>query len=276
MMLKDPLVHFLAIGAVLFAFFLWRGEARPERIVIGAEEVAKLEQAASLLRGRPLTADELEQIVESGVREEIYYREALATGLDVDDDEVRRRLIEKMQYLTQDLADPEPASEEELRVFFAASPDRFRIPELVTFDQIFFSPSQRADSLRSDVAAALDALSSGADPGAFGDRTPLQGRFEASPRERIEVLFGEALTDAVFAMQPGGWSGPYESDFGLHLIRLVERTQARQPSFDEARERAAEVFAEERRRAANEAAYEEMRQRYDVSIEWPAANEHAR
>jgi hypothetical protein len=272
MLLKDPLIHFLAVGALLFAFFAWRGETGPDEIVIDRERVAELEQSARLLRGRPLTRAELVDVVEPAIREEVYYREALALGLDVNDDEVRRRLVEKMQYLTQDLADPEPASEEELERFFSSRPDLFRIPELVTFDQVFFSPSQRGESLEADVAAAREALVQGAEPATVGDRTPLDERYVGAPRERIEVLFGPELTEAVFTMEPGGWAGPYESDFGLHLIRLAERTAARQPTFAEARERAAEQFAEERRRAANEAAYAEIRERYDVTVEWPAAD----
>lgn len=270
MLHRDPLVHFLAIGALLFAFFLWRGDTEaPERIEITSEQVEQVRRAAEVLEGRPLTAAELEALVEPMIREEIYYREALALGLDVNDDEVRRRLVEKMQYLTEDLADPEPASIEELREFYAAEPERFLIPERVTFDQVFFSPSQRGESLDDDVAAALTALQGGADPAGQGDRTPLESRFVDAARERVAILFGPALTDAVFSAEPGPWMGPYESDFGLHLIRLVERTPARQPPFEEIEEQVREVFAAERRRAANAAAYQEMRGRYDIAVEWP-------
>ena len=115
-LLKDPLVHFLLIGAALFAIAAWRGEPEtPDRIVVTAEQVAQARAAATALQGREPTAEELAALVEPTVRDEVMYREALALGLDVNDDEVRRRLVEKMSYLTQDLADPEPSSEEALR-----------------------------------------------------------------------------------------------------------------------------------------------------------------
>jgi hypothetical protein len=272
-LLKDPLVHFLLIGAAMFALFLWRGEAGgdAERIVVPAERVQQVSQTAAVVQGRQPSRAELEQLVEPVIREEIYYREALALGLDVNDDEVRRRLVEKMQYLTEDLADPEPASEAELIAFFESAPERFAIPALVTFDQVFFSPNVRGESLDADVAAGVDALRGGAAPADVGDRTPLQERFADAPRDRIGVLFGEVMTDAIFTAAPGDWSGPYQSDFGLHLVRVVSRSDARQPAFDEVREQVAQTFAADRRLAANQAAYAEMRARYDVVVEWPAS-----
>jgi len=272
MLLKDPLVHFLLIGAVLFALLRWQsdgGRENPQEILIAAEQVTQLRQATAVLQGREPTRAELEQLVEPAIREEVYYREALALGLDVEDDEVRRRLVEKMQYLTEDLVDPEPASEEELRAFFDAAPERFLIPELVTFDQVFFSPSTRGDALAGDVEEALAALRDGAEPADVGDRTPLQERFEDAPRERVAVLFGEGMTNAVFTLPPGDWSGPYQSDFGAHLVRVISRSVARQPTFDQVREQAREAFAADRRRTANERAYAEMRARYDVVVDWP-------
>jgi hypothetical protein len=268
---RDPLVHFLLIGAALFAFLTWRSSERedPQRIVISAERVHAARESARLVQGREPTRAELEQLVEPLIREEVYYREALALGLDVDDDEVRRRLAEKMAYVTQDLADPEPASERELEEFFASAPERFLIPALVTFEQVFFSPSQRGDALAGDVAAGLERLRNGAVPADVGDRTPLQERFEDADRDRIQVLFGQALTDAVFSLAPDEWAGPFQSDFGLHVVRVLARSEPRQPTFAEVREQAAEVFAATRRNAANAAAFEEMRTRYDIVVEWP-------
>ncbi len=271
-LLKDPLVHFLVLGAALFAVSAWRGdvpEAGRERIVISAEQVRQVQQAATLLQGGTPSAAELEALIEPVVREEILYREALALGLDENDDEVRRRLVEKMQYLTTDLADPEPASEEALREFYAESPERFRVPETVTFEQVFFSPAARGENLERDAAAGLEALRAGASPAEVGDRTPLRDRYEAAPREQVRVLFGEAFTDALFAASPGEWLGPFASDFGLHVARVEGRSDSRIPPFDEIRDRVAETYAAVRRDEANAAAYARMRARYDVVVQWP-------
>jgi len=270
-LLKDPLLHFLALGACLFAVSALRGgdAEAPERIIVDAAEIERLRDATALMRGRPPTRDELLEVVEPAIRDEVLYREALALGLDVDDDEVRRRLIEKMQYLTQDLADPEPPSEEALRQFYEGSPQRFTIPERVTFEQVFFSPQMRGEALDTDVAAGLAALQAGADPAEVGDRTPLQLRFEEAARERVAVLFGDELTEALFGAEPGSWSGPYRSDFGLHLVRLVAHQPPRLPPFAEVRDQVLETYAAEQRGERNEAEYRRMRARYDVVIDWP-------
>ncbi|HWN38699.1 MAG TPA: hypothetical protein VNP02_09400, partial [Gammaproteobacteria bacterium] len=193
-LIKDPLVHFLLIGAALFGIAALRGtpEAR-DRIVVTGEQVAQARAAATALQGRAPTTEELADLVEPLVRDEIMYREARALGLDDNDDEVRRRLIEKMSYLTQDLADPQPSSEQALREFYEARSDLFAIPALVSFDQVFFSPGARGDSLDKDAAAGVAALRAGRAPAEVGDRTPLRDSYDDAPREQVAVLFGEEL-----------------------------------------------------------------------------------
>jgi hypothetical protein len=272
-LLKDPLVHFLLIGAALFAISAWRGEtirAGRERIVVSGEQFAQVRDAAALLQGRPPTDQEVEALLEPSIRDEVLYRESLALGLDVDDDEVRRRLIEKMNYLTQDLADPEPSSPSELRELYDASPDRFAIPMLVTFDQVFFSPSERGGGLAAAAEAGIADLRAGRSLEEVGDHTPLRPTYENAPREQVAVLFGDALADAVFTMSPGDWTGPFRSDFGLHAVRLRGRTERRVPPFDEIREQVASEFAADKRRARNDAEYQRMRGNYEIVIERPA------
>jgi peptidyl-prolyl cis-trans isomerase C len=271
-LIKDPLVHFLAIGVALFALAAWRGQsvsAGREEIVVTAEQVAQARAAAAVLQGREPTPEELQALIEPTIRDEVMYREALALGLDENDDEVRRRLIEKMSYLTQDLADPAAASEQALHEFYAANPATFTIPALVSFDQVFFSPGTRGDALETGAAAGLAALRAGRAPIEVGDRTPLRESYDDAPREQVAVLFGDDLAAALFGTAPGEWTGPFRSDFGLHVVRLRSRTAARLPAYDEIVARVAEEYGAQRRREANERAYREMRERYDIVIEQP-------
>jgi hypothetical protein len=272
--LKDPLVHFLVIGASLFALSAWRGEwirAGRERIVISADQVAQVRDAAEVLKGRAPTDEEVAALIEPTIRDEVLYREALALKLDVNDDEVRRRLVDKMNYLTQDTADPAPSSDADLRKFYDESPARFETPELATFDQVFFSPAERGDSVEAAAKAGIAALRSGRSPDEVGDHTPLRATYENAPRDQVDVLFGDAVAEALFTLPPGDWTGPLKSDFGLHVVRLRARTASRLPPFDEIRDQVAAEFAAERRRERNEAEYRRMRARYDVVIEKPPA-----
>jgi len=268
MLRKDPLIHFLVIGGILFASLSWFGRAPEslERIVITADEVAALSRTAELLQGRPPSEQELDALIENAVREEIYFRRALALELDVDDDEVRRRLIEKMRYLTENTADPEPP-ETDLERYFEANPAHFRIPPLVTFDQLFFSPRLRGDSVLADTNAALASLREGSASDVVGDSTPLDDRFEDANPDRVRILFGDALTDAVFAEPTGVWFGPFESDFGWHLVRIVARSDARDPTYAEVESLVRETYAAELLAEANEAAFAEMRAFFDVVVQ---------
>jgi len=272
-LLKDPLLHFLVIGVALFAASAWRGQAiraGRERIVLSAEQVTQARDAATALKGRALTRDELAELLEPNIREEVLYREALALKLDENDDEVRRRLVEKMQYLTQDLADPAPSSETELEAFYSANPDRFAVPQLAAFEQVFFDPSARGATLDADAAAGLAKLNAGAAPSEVGDRTPLREQYTNAPREQVAILFGDALATAVFSAATGAWVGPFRSDFGLHVVRVSARTDRTLPPYAEIRDRVAAELAADRRRERNDAEYARLRSHYDVVIEWPA------
>lgn len=270
--LKDPLIHFLAIGAALFALSAWFGQsvtAGRERIFIDAAQVAKIRDAAALVNGRAPTRAELADLVEPTIREEVLYREALALHLEANDDEVRRRLVDKMQYLTQDLADPEPASEAELHAFYDEHPERFTVPDLASFDQVFLDPKKRGDALGDDAAAAIEALTGGKPLDQVGDRTPLRTSYEDAPRDQIEVLFGRTLAAALQTIPLGTWQGPYQSDFGWHVVRVRKREPSRLPPYDEIRDRVLEEYGNEQRRVRNTAEYARMRSHYDVVVEWP-------
>ena len=273
-LLKDPLVHFLLIGVALFGASAWRGEmirAGRDRITITAGQIAKARDTAALSQGKELAPSEVDDLVESLVREEVLYREALALGLDKNDDEVRRRLVEKMSYVSQDLADPAPSSPDDLRSFYTASPQVFTTPALVSFDQVFFSPGERAEKLESDAVAGLAALRGGRAADQVGDHTPLRAAYDDAPRDQIRILFGDQIAEALFTAAPGDWMGPYRSDFGLHVVKLRSRSDARLPPYDEIASRVAEEFGAQRRREANEAAYRRMRAHYNVVVETPAA-----
>lgn len=269
-LLRDPLIHFLLLGAAIFVLFALLGDDEDDavRIVISADEVRQAADLATLLRGDTPDREQIEQLLEPVIREQVLYREARALGLDRDDETVRLRLVEKMLFLTEDLVEPEPPDDAQLRAFHDADPQRFAIPAQVNFEQVYFSPRERGDALRDDVAAALARLEAG--EAIAGDSSPLRRQYPDAVREQVEVLFGEPFTAAMFTEPPGSWYGPFESDFGVHLAFLHEREAQHLPSFDEARETVLDAWLSDQRRRANEAEFTRMRDRYEVVIDWSA------
>jgi hypothetical protein len=272
-LLRDPLLHFVAIGAALFGFFAVvdnDAQDQSRRIVIPAEEIASLAQAMSMLYGQPPSEAEIYQLVEPQIREEVLYREALALGLDDNDSQIRQRLVEKMTFLTEDLIPAQPPTDTELAEFVAENPEAFVEPARVTFDQIYFSPSQHGDALDSVAAAAVAALTVEGDPAAVGDSSTLPARFEDVSAAELGAELGEPFARTVFDYAAdGSWRGPLRSVFGAHIVRVTARSEAWRPPLEAMRERVVAAYNNDRRQRANEAAYRTLRDEYDIVVEIP-------
>ena len=272
-LLKDPLVHFLLLGGLIFLLYVWRGESDdtdPFRIVIGDEEVQSMWQAVAILHGHPPTREEMWDMLEPNIKEEILYREALALGLDENDPQVRARLAEKMLFLTQDIAEPAAPTETELTAFFDADREQFRQPATISFEHVFFSPSRRGSQLQADAEAALRQLREDGISYIVGDDLLLEARYERAEFGAISRAFGDQFADVVFFVQPDGvWQGPLRSDYGLHLVRVSELIESYLPGLDEVHAEVTTAFMAQRRNEANEAEYRKIRDRYEIVVTLP-------
>jgi hypothetical protein len=272
-LLKDPLIHFLLLGGLLFILYDWRGEPEgpdPHQIEISDEEVQGIWQALAILHGHVPTRDEMWSVLEPNIKEEILYREAIALGLDRDDSQVRLRLTEKMLFLTQDVAEPIAPTDAELVTFFAVDPGRFRQPATWTFEQIFFSPSQHGAQVEAVAAAALAELRTGETASVVGDGLLFDNRYERLELAEIERLFGETFATTVVVMLPDDeWQGPVRSDFGIHLVRVTELIESVQPDLEDIRPEVLSTLVAQRRLEANEAEYRKLRDRYEILVDLP-------
>ena len=264
--LKDPLFAFLLIGAGVFAVeSAWRAAQRDAEyaIVVPPAESRRLAELWQTQTGRAPTPSELQGLLEEHVREEILVREAKRLRLDEGDAIVRRRLVQKLSFLTDDLAIGEAVDEAELRRYFEDNRERFGTPAVVTFSHIYFSPEQRADA-SADAERALAALDAEAWRSA-GDPFMLGRTYAYASLERVRKDFGDEFAAAV-ASRPaeGAWRGPLRSVYGQHLVRVDANTPARSPDYAAAKQRVAAEFDAERRAAANREYFEELRARYTV------------
>ena len=276
--LREPLVHFLALGAGLFLLFDVVGERednRADRVVVSAAQVELLAEGFAGTWQRPPTAQELEGLVEDHVREEIYYREALAMGLDRDDVIVRRRMRQKLEFLADDMLAAVEPTEEELRGFLAENPETFRVASRVTFEHIYFSRDRRGDAAAADARRLLQRLEAGAgglDVAELGDRPPVPRKYTDAPADKLASRFGSAFVEQLPALPEGRWAGPIESGYGLHLMRIRDRQPGRVPAFEEVREAVEREWRAAERQEASEAFYQGLRQRYEVIVEGPGVD----
>jgi PPIC-type PPIASE domain len=271
--LREPLLHFLVLGAGLFGLFGLVGgpaEQRPDRIVISAAKVENLAELFARTWRRPPTQAEIDGLIADHVKEEILYREALALGLETDDIVIRRRLRQKMEFISEDIAQQAEPTEAELQAFLAEHADRFRKPARASFTQVYLSPDRRGEDAWGDAERMLIALDAGrSDPAALGDPFLLEQDYRDLATYEVERLFGGAFAAQVAELPVGRWSGPVESGYGLHLVLVHERTPAELPGLAEVREEVANEWRAVRREEANRAFYDGLRANYEVTVERP-------
>jgi hypothetical protein len=271
-LLREPLVHFAALGAALFALFDFAGGPRgraPDVVVVAARDVARIAEGFARTWQRSPTRDELAALVRDQVDEEILYREALALGLERDDTIVRRRLRQKMEFLFDAEAPLAEPSEAELEGHRLARRARFEEPARVSFRHVFVSVERRADA-RGDAERLLAQLR-GSDDGweRAGDPLPLAPAFEALAPSEIEASFGGELAAALLALPAGSWQGPIVSAYGLHLVSVDSRREARLPPLAQVRDDVRLDLLATRRAEAKTRRLAELRERYEVRVEWP-------
>jgi len=223
---------------------------------------------------RPPTREEWEGLVRDRVREEVYCREAMALGLDKDDVIIRRRLRQKMEFVSDDIAAQFQPTDDGLNAYLQAHPDKFRVEQRFTFRHLYLNPDKRGENLARDTAQLLVKLNqTGGDAGfgAMGDPFMLDNSFTAVPAGEVTKQFGDKFTAKLGGLPPGHWHGPVESGFGVHLVFLSERTKGRLPALADVRDAVRREWDNARRLEANEKIYQDLLKHYTVTIEQPAA-----
>jgi hypothetical protein len=271
-LLREPLVHFLVLGAALFVVFGLVGKSAgvaPGKIVVTRTQIESLAAGFSRTWQRPPTADELDGLIQDRVREEVYCREAIALGLDQDDPVIRRRLRQKMEFVSEDAAtQPEP-TESDLRTYLAAHADVFRIEPRITFRHVYLDPARHQD-LEAEARRLVDELNASgreADISKVGDPFLLDHTFDAVPAGVIAKQFGETFAAKLGELPLGRWQGPIESGYGAHLVYVGARVPGRTPALDEVRDAVRREWANAQRLEASEAFYRGLQKKYAVTIE---------
>ena len=272
--LREPLLQFLLIGLALFALYRVLNPAAmesPREIVVTQARVQAVAENFARTWSRPPTPEELRGLVNDYVAEEVYYREAMAMGLDRDDIVIRRRLRQKMEFISADVAAAATPTDAQLADYLARHPDDFRRPPTYTFQQVYFDSTRRGDAATSEATRVLGRLQAGADAGNSGDSTLLPPAMELASTRDVENTFGAEFAAAVAAAPIGQWSGPVKSTFGTHLLRVDASTPGELPSLAEARAEVSRAWESEQRRLVNDRMLESLRSRYKIRIEDPDA-----
>jgi hypothetical protein len=263
---REPLLHFLLLGAVLYAASLVFAPAHEDlEIVIDSARVNRLAQLYELQTGAAPSSAQRDRLVEDFVRDEVLYREARKLGLGEGDELVRRRLVQKMAFLQASVKPVEP-TDAQLRAFHKEHAAQFTAPSRLSFVHVYFSPDGRgSDAARAaaEIVLRRHFAANGAMPS--GDRPPVPGRFENATPDDLRLAFGQRpIVEGLMQAPPGQWVGPLESGYGWHLVRVTERAQPVPVSLDLARDAVTAAWRREERLQAERARDAALLRRYNV------------
>lgn len=274
-LLREPLVHFLAFGALLFllfSFFSDTSEIASNEIVITQGHVQRLVEAWKLTWRRVPTQREMEGLINDYITEEVFYREALTLGLDKDDTMIRRRLRQKMEFISQDLASQLEPSEEELHAYLGEKADYFRLEPRLSFAHIYLNPDRRRGSVQADAERLLARVSkagSKLNPAGLGDPFPLPHDWESQTQSQVAKIFGAEFSNQLLELEQGPWVGPVESGYGFHLVKISERVEGRLPELSEVLETVRREWTAARQREINNDFISRLREKYTITLDLP-------
>jgi len=271
--LKEPLLHFLALGGLIFAVnALINDDAANDRssIVVSLSQQENLASTFARTWQRPPTQDEMNSLIVDFIRQEIAYRESQAMQLDRDDIVIRRRLRQKLEMLAEDVASLAPPTEEEVKAYFAENIEDFRRPAVLSIRQIYFGNIGNAGDEQASAEKLLEQLQrdeSSVDIAAAGDESLLPRELDNVSETELESLFGSGFSGALAAIEPGSWGGPIASGFGLHLVRVDDRVESRLPELESVADYVTRELLVIRRQQAIDLLYAKLAENYTVSIE---------
>ena len=270
--LKEPIIQFLLLGGALFLLHgLMRppGAASGGAIIVSDARVATMVQTFMRTWQRPPTFAELDGLIDGHIRMEVYVREAMALGLDRDDMIVRRRLRQKMEFVSDAEASRKTPSEGDLQVYLSRHSDQYRTDTQLSFRHVFLNPEQRRDALQADARLLLEQLNdpeAGVNALEVGDKlVMLKPEWQSVPKSELVALFGGEFTEVLLQQQLGTWAGPISSAYGMHLAKLEEMKPGDVPSLDQVRSKVERDWMAAQKRKQQEVFYRRLLGKYTVT-----------
>jgi hypothetical protein len=274
-LLREPLLQFTVLGGALFlAWPLIQDKVAPlqNRIVITAQQVERATDYFYQTHLRLPDPEELQPLIEEEIQTEVEFREGLALGLDRDDEIIRRRIKQKLEFMTEDVVDQAKPSDAGLQAYLDQHREQFGAGPQIVFSQIYLDPSRHGDHLAADAGKLLARLNSGdgrLDYGVDSDTLPVPNDFEATALPDVTAMFGTDFAATLPKQPVGHWVGPIRSGYGLHLVLVRELKPGKPPELAEVGEQVLREYQAERRVEANLAAYQKMRAKYVISVQLP-------
>lgn len=284
---KQPLLHFLLLGSAFFLLFALvspRSGVAPgdKTIVINRDMLLTFMQYRSQAFNRQhfeqqldaMTKEERQQLINELVREEVMYREALALGLNDNDYVIKRRMVQKLEYLTRGFITAGASlSEAAIGAYYKEHEQDYYIQPSVTFTHVFFDYErhgrEEAAHLARETLRELNEKQIGyTDAGQYGERFLYHSNYVERDPDYVAAHFGAVTAESIFALVPDDkhWSGPFESAHGLHLVLLTRKSPGRVPGLSEIHDRVRDDAEQDSIRRKTETTIKDLIKGYSVTI----------
>ncbi len=273
--IKEPLLHFLLLGACIYGAYALFGAPESDdsdkSIRVDARRIDAFIAEWQSRWNRPPTEKEINGIIMQFVNEEVLYRQAVAMGLNENDPITRRRMAQKLEFLTSDLAQAQMPTDAELEKYFQDNLDSYRGADLITFTQVFFDPDKRDEKTLDDAAKELKELQAAGVPDPqnleAGDRFMLQNHFESVDEVEVRRQLGSGFAESVMKLGEGKWHGPVLSGYGVHLVYVYKTQKAPAPKLEVVKAKVLEQWHEDKREQFNAEFLKNLKERYEIVID---------
>jgi peptidyl-prolyl cis-trans isomerase C len=272
---KEPLIQFLILGAAIYGAYALLGapedDFRDTTIVVDSNRIDSMISEWESRWNRPPSRQEMDALIQQYIKEDVLYRQAVAMGLNKDDPVMRRRMAQKLEFLTSDLSAMQVPAQGELEQFFTEHQQSYRDPDRISLSHIYFDPDKREGATLIDAEATLARLKEKGEPGEeiseLGDRFMLQSFFDSATELDIRRQLGSGFSEVVMGLEPGQWFGPVMSGYGVHLVYIYDRFAAPPPVFENVQARVLEDWHAQKREQFNAQFLENLKSRYEIVID---------
>ena len=273
----QPVVQFMLIGLVMFlvnTYILQTDSSKEEseyNIFLTAGEVKSMEEIWLSKWQRPPTELELQGMINQRVEEAILFKEAVKIGLNKNDDIIRQRMSQKLEFLSNDLVKPDSATAEEVKLYFDENIENYTTPANITIIQLFVNPKIHGDQLEKEVKTRLAILKgmdvSSPEISKYGDQFSLQTYSPDKPQQELAKLYGSEFASKVFELETDKWVGTVNSQYGVHMVYVMHKNPAVIPEFETVKELVTEDLQRKKQEKLNNLYIDGILSRYKVIIE---------
>ena len=285
---QEPMLHFLVIGLILYCLLeifypSQDGYGNSDKTIELNNEILiqflqfqnkSFNQANAKTKWLVMSDSEKNRLIDDYIREEVMYREAMNLGLEKDDQIIRRRLIQKIEYINRGfISDATKIEEPEIEAFFNDNKDQYKIDAAITFTHVFFDKNSdenthgaQATSLASTTLSTLkDNLVPFEKASEYGQRFFYHRNYVDRTPAFISSHFGDEFSKEVFALAAGSqWVGPIKSRYGSHLVMISKSQPERLPELAEVAGQVLEHLQRIKQADIKKQALQKMIARYQV------------